>query len=281
MKSSLALNTALPPRTRTGPPPSASTTELQADLRIRRIFTAAPCTASARRRVAAVPRATSTAPPTGIAVPPPSVTPVTGAASSTLGVAAGNGESVISTEPGEPGVAGPQAGVKRETPFEAGGPFTSFSARRGPEPCQVASMATRPTTSAPDESMPMLERPRSGGWSRAPLRITIPLGAPLTPNRSPLTPATVAPAEDRVSIAVRRSVPRIVSRPSTGFSCHRPPGRGTVRTFATTGPFVVNSRLRSYVRPGISSWGAADAGPTRTSASDAMTRRRSTTLDPG
>ncbi len=49
--------------------------------------------------------------------------------------------------------------MKSETPFAPGAPFTSLSARRGPEPCQVASIVTRPTTSAPDESRPMLERP--------------------------------------------------------------------------------------------------------------------------
>ena len=108
--------------------------------------------------------------------------------------------------------------------------------------------------------MPMLERPASGGWSSAPSRIRIPLGAPLAPKRSPLTPATVAPPESRFSIAVSRSVPTIVSFESTGFTCHSPPGRGTVSTLTTTGPSVVNWSLRSYVSPGISSCGAPAAG---------------------
>ena len=106
-------------------------------------------------------------------------------------------------------------------------------------------MVTRATFSVPDESKPMLERPGSGGWSSAPLRMTIPLGAPLTVVRSPFTPATVAVVESRRSIAVRRSVPTIASFESTGFRLQSPPGRGAVRTLTTTGPRWVNSILRS------------------------------------
>ena len=177
---------------------------------------------------------------------------------------------------------GPYAGVNSETPFAIAAPFTSFSARRGPEPCHVASIVTRATFSAPDESSPTLERPGRGGWARAPPRIRIPLGAPLAVVRSPLMPATVADGEYRFSIAVSRSVPGIVSFESTGFTDQSPPGRGTVSTLTTTGPRVVNSSRWSKVSPGISSRGAADAGPIRTSANEAkMTARRSTTLESG
>ena len=46
----------------------------------------------------------------------------------------------------------------------------------GPDPCHVAYRATRSTCRPPCASMPMLERPGSGWWSRTPPRTRIPLG---------------------------------------------------------------------------------------------------------
>ncbi len=79
---------------------------------MRRTRTVAPAGASLRTRlVAAVPRATSTAPSGGIGVPPPLRTSVTGPETSVFGSAAGNGRTTTSKDPGATGVLGPHAGV--------------------------------------------------------------------------------------------------------------------------------------------------------------------------
>ena len=70
VKSSFARKIGLPPRTSTGPPPSALTTDAHAGLRISRIRTVWPAGASFCMNVAAGPRPTSTAPVGGITVPP-------------------------------------------------------------------------------------------------------------------------------------------------------------------------------------------------------------------
>jgi hypothetical protein len=58
-------------------------------------------------KVAAVPRATRTAPPAGIGVPPFAETDATVAAISTFGRASGNEPRASSNEPGVGGVVGP------------------------------------------------------------------------------------------------------------------------------------------------------------------------------
>ena len=97
--------------TSTGPPPIASTTPARDGFRIRRIFTVWPTGASAWRRSAAAPVATSTAPPGGIGLVPAVETAMTGAVNSTFGAAVGSGESVTCRVPAFTGVAGPHAGV--------------------------------------------------------------------------------------------------------------------------------------------------------------------------
>ena len=93
---SFARKTGRPAFTSTGPPPSAWTTFGHAGFRIRRIFTVWPAGASFCMNVAAVPRATSTAPVGGIGVPPFADAPVTVAVSSWFGAAAGNDAKVSS-----------------------------------------------------------------------------------------------------------------------------------------------------------------------------------------
>jgi hypothetical protein len=81
-------------------------------------------------KVAAVPRATRTAPVGGIWVPPLAEAAVTVPEISAFGAAGGKVARVSSTEPGDAGVDAPYAGVNSETPFGVAGPLTSFSVRR-------------------------------------------------------------------------------------------------------------------------------------------------------
>ena len=62
----------------------------------------------------------------------------------------------------------------------------------------------------------MLDRSASGGWSSTPERSTMPLGSPLAAKKSPLTPATVAVAEARRSIALSGSRPETTPFESAG-----------------------------------------------------------------
>ena len=108
MNASFARKTGPPFRTSTGPPPTAFMIPVHSGRRITRIATVVPTGASSASRCAAVPRATSTAPPAGIGVGPDPVTWVTGPNRSVLGVAGGNGAITAWVVPAAPaGVVGP------------------------------------------------------------------------------------------------------------------------------------------------------------------------------
>ena len=70
--------------------------------------------------------------------------------------------------------------------------------------------------SEPSAATPMLDRSAAGGWSSTPERSTMPLGSPLGAKKSPLTPATVAVADTRRSIAVSGSRPAMTPFESAG-----------------------------------------------------------------
>jgi hypothetical protein len=188
-----ALKTGLPSRTRTGPPPIASTTPAarQSGLSRRRNAMAVPTGASARNRCADVPRATSTAPSRGIGVSPFSLIETTGPETSPPVVVGGSGSITASTVPSAAGVAGPQDGVKSVAPFAPGAWLTSIG-RRSLVPRHVPNIRSLSTSSVPSEVMPRLERSGFGEWSSTPVRMRVLLGLPSAhAKRSPLTPATV------------------------------------------------------------------------------------------
>ena len=113
VNASCARKTGPPLRTSTGPPPTAFVTPVHSGRKISRTVRIVPdgrlLEPAARP---AVPRATSTAPPCGIAVPPPQATWITGPTRSVFGVVGGKGEITTSVTPGWTGVAGPY--VRRE-----------------------------------------------------------------------------------------------------------------------------------------------------------------------
>ena len=82
----------------------------------------------------------------------------------------------------------------------------------------MPSYSIRSTRSDPSVPTPMLDRLTSDGWSSVPLRRTMPLGSPLAEKKSPLTPATVADADARRSMAVRPSRPTTVLFESAAVS---------------------------------------------------------------
>ena len=218
VKSSFAWKTTLPSLTISGPPPIACSTDVQSGWRRSLTATEPPTVASAASFSTCVPRATSTAPPSGMATLPFWPTWTTTPGSSELSGSAGaNGERTTSYEPSWAGVAGPHAGVYRETAFAVGGSLTPERVRRGPVPCQVEKSVMRPILSVPSASMPMLERSADGRCHKTPSCITMPVGWPSAElNRSPLMPPTVAAPETRFSIEVMVSRPGITPFARTG-----------------------------------------------------------------
>ncbi len=158
VNASWARKTGPPLRTSTGPPPTAFVTPVHSGRKISRTVRNVPTGDSSRSRWPAVPRATSTAPPCGIAVPPPEATWTTGPTRSVFGAVGGKGETTTSVTPGWAGVAGPYVRVKSEMPFVPGDWLRSFSVRRWPSPRQVPKNSIRRTSSAPSGVTPVLER---------------------------------------------------------------------------------------------------------------------------
>ena len=107
VNASCARKTGLPSRTRTGPPPTACAIPVHSGRKMSRSVKLVPTGDSSTRRWAAVPRATSTAPPGGIGVPPPPRISVTGPTRSAFGVVGGSGRITTSAVPGWTGVATP------------------------------------------------------------------------------------------------------------------------------------------------------------------------------
>ena len=120
----------MPPWTTSGPPPIASVTSLQVGVRMKRRKRFVPAGTSAANRVAPVPRARTTPPPRGIAVPPfVGPTCETVPRRSVFGVVGGSDGRTASSEPAIAGVAAPQERVKRLTPFFPGIAFRRIGRR--------------------------------------------------------------------------------------------------------------------------------------------------------
>ena len=126
MNTSPDRNTAAPSRTICGPPPIAVTSPGHAGWRSARTLIVVPAGASARNADAAEPRATRTAPLSGIATDAaPTTIDWTGANTSIPGVDPVNGNTTAAAEPGNAGADGPHADVKRAVPFGPGRWLTS------------------------------------------------------------------------------------------------------------------------------------------------------------
>ena len=129
-----------------------------------RIVTGAPTGASAASVAAAAPRASSTAPPGGIAIALPSLcASTTGATRSTSGVAAGKGKRTTATLPLSAGALGPYASVSTAAPAEGGRALSAFNGRFGTAPRQVPANPTRRMSRRPSVVIPALARPAFGG----------------------------------------------------------------------------------------------------------------------
>ena len=103
MNASPERKTGAPSRTICGPPPTAATIPGQSGLNERPIVMGEPTDASWRRIVAAAPRASSTAPPAGIATGlEPERRSTTGADRPTDGIASGNGNRIAAALPDAP-----------------------------------------------------------------------------------------------------------------------------------------------------------------------------------
>ena len=152
-------------------------------------------------------------------MPPAGLTDTTVPIRSVNGAAGVTESSVTSTVLFAAGVAGPQSGVKSETPSGPGRWLRPFRGRRWLLPCQVPSIWTRWTSSRPSSVMPTVERFGCGGVVSTPDCMNIPLGRPSSKvKRSALTPPTVAVDDTRFCIDVTRSRPITVLFESTGCS---------------------------------------------------------------
>ncbi len=167
--------------------------------------------------MAAVPRATTTALPTGMPTRAFCTVLVTTDSMSTFGAVGGNGERTAANDPSTRGVMRPQSDVKSATWFVPGGLLISVSVRRGPFPRQVPRKPILRTSSVPSSVTPALDRPGFGGVTSTPSRITMPLGRPsASVKKSPLTPTDVAVDERRFCIEETDSRPSTDSLESTG-----------------------------------------------------------------
>src|SRR5947207_2725498 len=91
-----------------------------------------------------------------------------------------------------------------------------------------------------------------------------PLGQPpVQLKKSPLTPTVVIWGDAARSIDDTVSRPVIVPLDRSGVSRYSPCGFGAVTTYIAIGPADVHRRMRSYVTPGISCVGRAEAGGTK------------------
>src|SRR5207249_7424724 len=103
--------TGFPCRTMIGPPPTASRTLVHGGVNVSRTVTLAPAGASAARKPACEPRATSTAPSGGMGWLPPLTYCTTVPESDVFGFVAGNGWRTACAPPLSAGVLAPHAGV--------------------------------------------------------------------------------------------------------------------------------------------------------------------------
>src|SRR5919197_2228206 len=191
VSASPALKIGLPFLTSVGPALTASVTDDHCAGSGMRTVTGVPA-GSAANGVAAVPRATSTAPSGGISTGSPPPTPTIVPTRSVRGVAGGNGSSTT-VVPLTPGVWPPHTGVNSATEFLRGGSFSCETGYQTPSgPCQRPYQGTRSACSVALVSMPTAARPSADWCSTTPPCINRPLGQPpFQLKKSPLIPTVV------------------------------------------------------------------------------------------